>query len=227
MAAWDDLFSAADLEGYRKAGFDTPRPLGSRPGIVVIDMTYAFVDDRYATGWSLTGEPCAAAIRRLLDVARPRGVPVFYTGGSLARNRPERGRWKSSDRDDAPKMTAEAHDIVPIIAPLPTETVLRKRYPSGFFGTDLASLLNFHGVDTLIVTGMVTSGCVRATVVDAFSYNYIVMVPEECVADRGVLPHKVNLFDIQMKYGDVLPLDRVLEYLERVAEPQLAVAGAR
>jgi maleamate amidohydrolase len=225
MAVWDDLFTEADLEGYRKAGWDTPRELGTRPGIVVIDMSYAFVDDRYPTGWGLTGWPCAENIRRLLDVARPRGVPVIYTTGKPVANRAERGRWKSTGvavGEEPP----EKHQIVPPIAPLPHESVLTKRYPSGFFGTELASLLTFHGVDTLIVTGMVTSGCVRATVVDAFSYNYIVVVPEECSADRGVLPHKINLFDIHQKYGDVLPLDDVIAYLERVAEPQAMLAGA-
>ncbi len=225
MAVWDDLFTPEDLEGYRKGGFDAPRPLGERPAIVVVDMTHAFVDDRYPTGWSLTGEPCAAAIRRLLDIARPRGVPVFYTTGQYPANRAERGRWKHSDTSIP--VPPEAHEVWPTVAPLPTETVLPKRYPSGFFGTDLASLLTFHGVDTLIVTGMVTSGCVRATVVDAFSNNYIVVVPEECVADRGVLPHKVNLFDIQMKYGDVLPLEQVLSYVEQVAPVEAAPVGAR
>jgi nicotinamidase-related amidase len=219
MAAWDGLFTREDLAGYYKGGFDAPRPLGERPAIVVVDMTYAFVDDRYPTGWGATGEPCASAIRRLLDVARPRGVPVFYTTGQYPANRAERGRWKHSE--ESPPLPAEAHEVWPTIAPLATETVLRKRYPSGFFGTDLASLLSFNQVDTVIVTGMTTSGCVRATVVDAFSYNYIVVVPEECVADRGELPHKVNLFDIQMKYGDVLPLEDVIAYVERVAQPRM------
>jgi len=221
MAAWDDLFTEADLEGYRKSGWGTPRPLGDRPGIVVVDMSYAFVDDRFPTGWGKTGWPCADAIRRLLDVARPRGVPVYYTTGKPAVNPAERGRWKSP----AVSEPADKHAIVPPIAPLPTESVLTKRYPSGFFGTELASLLTYHRVDTLIVTGMVTSGCIRATVIDGFSYNYIVVVPEECVADRGVLPHKVNLFDIQMKYGDVLPLDDVIAYVERVSTPELTPAG--
>jgi maleamate amidohydrolase len=226
MAAWDDLFTPEDLAGYRKGGFEAPRELGTRPGIVVVDMSYAFVDDRFRTGWGQTGWPCAEAIRRLLDVARPRGVPVIYTTGKPTVNRAERGRWKSAAmiQDDEPP---EKNDIVPVIAPLPHESLLEKRYPSGFFGTELASLLTFHGVDTLIVTGMVTSGCVRATVVDAFSYNYIVVVPEECVADRGVLPHKVNLFDIQQKYGDVLPLDAVTAYLERVGVPAAEPVGAR
>ena len=225
MAAWDDLFTPEDLEGYRKGGFEAPRELGTRPGIVVVDMSYAFVDDRFRTGWGKTGWPCTEAIRRLLEAARPRGVPVIYTTGKPTANRAERGRWKSAGMavaDEPP----EKNDIVPPIAPLPDESVLSKRYPSGFFGTELASLLTYHGVDTLIVTGMVTSGCVRATAVDAFSYNYIVVVPEECVADRGELPHKVNLFDIHQKYGDVMPLDDVIAYLERVAVPKQVPIGA-
>jgi nicotinamidase-related amidase len=225
MAAWDDLFSAEDLEGYRKAGFDAPRELGTRPGIVVVDMSYAFVDDRFRTGWGKTGWPCAEAIARLLAVARPRGVPVCFTTMKPTVNRAERGRWKSAGLTLDQELP-EKNDIVPVIAPLPDESLLTKRYPSGFFGTELASLLTYHGVDTLIVTGMVTSGCVRATVVDAFSHNYIVVVPEECVADRGDLPHKVNLFDIQQKYGDVLPLESVIGYLERVSAPLAVPAGA-
>jgi nicotinamidase-related amidase len=219
MAVWDDLFTADDLAGYTKAGWAEPRALGQRPGIVVVDMSYAFVDDRFPTGWGATGWPCATAIRRLLDVARPLGVPVFYSTGKLAHNPAERGRWKGSSTALGVQ-DPEAHVIVPEIAPRDDESVVTKRYPSAFFGTELASLLTHHQVDTLIVTGMVTSGCVRATVVDAFSYNYIVVVPEECVADRGVLPHKLNLFDIHMKYGDVLPLDSVLDYLRQVAAPQ-------
>ena len=86
--------------------------------------------------------------------------------------------------------------------------------PSAFFGTLLPSLLTYHGVDTVIVTGMTTSGCVRATAVDAFSYNYRVIVPVECVADRSPTAHLANLFDIDMKYGDVVPAAEVREYIE-------------
>ncbi len=225
MAVWDKLFSGDELAGYRKGGFGTPRELGTRPGIVVVDMSYAFVDDRFRTGWGKTGWPCADANRRLLDVARPLGVPVVFTTGKSSHNPAERGRWKSAGLPESAE-PPEKHEIVPVIAPLPTESIVTKRGPSGFFGTELASLLTYHGVDTLIVTGMTTSGCVRATVVDAFSYNYVVVVPEECVADRGELPHKVNLFDIQQKYGDVLALDDVLAYLVRVATPRAALVGA-
>src|SRR5215207_7612953 len=205
MAVWDDLFTAEDLAGYTKGAVEMQRELGTRPGIIVVDMTYAFVDDRFATGWGATGWPCVAAIERLLARARPLGVPIFYSTGKLAHNPAERGRWKGTSTALGPQLP-KAHDIIPQIAPREGDSVVTKRYPSAFFGTELASLLTYHGVDTLIVTGMVTSGCVRATVVDAFSYNYIVVVPEECVADRGELPHKVNLFDIHQKYGDVMPL---------------------
>jgi maleamate amidohydrolase len=225
MAVWDDLFTAEDLAGYTKGAGDTSRPLGTRPGIAVVDMTYAFVDDRFPTGWGATGWPCVAAIRRLLDVARPLGVPIFYSTGKLAHSPAERGRWKGTSTSIGPQLP-EAHEIIPEIAPQEGESVVTKRYPSAFFGTELASLLTYHQVDTLIVTGMVTSGCVRATAIDAFSYNYLVVVPEECAADRAVLPHKLNLFDIHMKYGDVMPLDSVLDYLRQVAAPR-PVAAAR
>jgi len=93
--------------------------------------------------------------------------------------------------------------------------VITKTKPSAFFGTPLASILTYLGIDTIVLGGMVTSGCVRATVIDAFSHNYRVIVPLECVADRSPTSHEVNLFDIDMKYADVLPLAEVLAHLVR------------
>ena len=93
------------------------------------------------------------------------------------------------------------------------EVIIPKLRPSGFFGTSLADMLIYHQVDTVIVTGMTTSGCVRATAVDAFSYNFRVVVPEECSGDRAVVSHKVSLFDMHMKYADVVPLEAVLDRL--------------
>ena len=91
-----------------------------------------------------------------------------------------------------------------------------KGKPSAFFGTQLHSMLTYHNVDTLIITGMVTSGCVRATVDDAFSYDYRVIIPEECVADRAEVPHRVNLFDMEMISADVIELEEVLRHLREV-----------
>ena len=106
------------------------------------------------------------------------------------------------------------HTIYQDLEPEEGDIVLEKSKPSGFFGTDLAAILTYHHIDTLIVTGMVTSGCVRATVVDGFNLNYVCIVPEECTADRGQVSHKVNLFDMHCKYADVMPQSQVHEYIK-------------
>lgn len=107
-----------------------------------------------------------------------------------------------------------AYEIWEGLTPREDEYVFSKSYPSAFFGTTLVSQLVFHGVDTLVVTGAVTSGCVRGTCLDAFNLNYRVIVPEECVCDRGQTSHKVALFEIHMKYGDVVPTEEVLRRIE-------------
>ena len=103
--------------------------------------------------------------------------------------------------------------VVDALAPRPGERVLKKLRPSAFFGTECDLYLRSLGVDTTILTGCTTSGCVRATALDAFSYNYRVIVPQECVTDRSKEPHEANLFDIQMKLGDVVSIAEVLAYL--------------
>jgi nicotinamidase-related amidase len=141
---------------------------------------------------------------------------VIFSKATRARNPAERGRWKVTARELPIMARREAYEIVPELQPLPSETVLVKAAPSAFFGTDLVNLLVFHSIDTVILAGTVTSGCVRATAVDAFSYNFRVVIPEECVCDRGPTSHKVALFDIHMKYGDVRSLADVLAYLRGV-----------
>jgi nicotinamidase-related amidase len=113
--------------------------------------------------------------------------------------------------------STEAYEFWPELSPLADEQVLEKTYPSAFFGTTLTSQLVYHGIDTLVVTGTVTSGCVRGTCLDAFNLNYRVIVPEDCVCDRGAVSHKVALFEIQMKYGDVVKAQDVLGELARLA----------
>lgn len=197
--------------------------LGEKPAVLVIDMTRAFVEDRYPSGWAKTGEPCAQSIRRLLDVARPAGFPVFYTRGEPHLVECERGAWLRGRQLDlnGPTQRPEAHEIVDIIAPQPGEPVITKAKPSGFFGTQLQSMLTYLRVDTVIVTGMVTSGCIRATVNDAFSLNYRVVVPIECSADRSQVSHEVELFDMGSKYADVMPLDELIEDI-RARQPLAA-----
>lgn len=213
MAYIPDLIPAEERARYLKGHMGARAGLGAHPAVLVVDMTRAFVEDRFPLGWSKTGEPCAQAIRRLLDAVRPMGLPVIYTRYGAFATDAEWGRWLSKGtgaEPGSPMRHPEAHEIVDLVQPLSGEVVLTKAKPSAFFGTPLASVLTWHGVDTTIVTGMTTSGCIRATVIDAFSHNYRVVIPLECVADRSEVSHQVNLFDMDMKYADVVPLEELL-----------------
>lgn len=123
----------------------------------------------------------------------------------------ERGRW--SNTSDDTDFDEEMMEFAPVLSPEP-EVIVGKYKPSVFFGTQLESLLNQNGADTLIVTGVTTSGCVRATILGAFSYNYRIIVPAECTADRSKISHETTLFDVEMKYGDVRPLEEVIDHIE-------------
>lgn len=212
-----DGIPAADQAAFRKL-WEGPSEnrwgLGERPAVVVVDMVRAFVEDAYPTGHEATGRPCAAAIARLLDVARPAGFPVFYTVTVAMTHEPEVGAWLQGR--PGPLVFPfnggpDAHEIVPELKPHPTDVVFAKAKPSAFFGTQLVSMLTYQKVDSLIVVGMTTSGCVRATVNDAFAYNYRVAVPIEGVADRSGISHRVELLDMGAKYADVLGVDLLLE----------------
>ncbi len=216
MAIWDDLIPDSDRRMFAKAGMGGSLGFGEKPAVVVVDITYGFTDSRYPLGASEMGTPTTQAIRRLLEAARPKGLPVFFTVPGARVTAAEKGHWKMTPNQPSEAGLPGPNQIVKELGPLAGESVITKFRPSGFFGTDLAGQLTFHRVDTLIVTGMTTSGCVRATVVDAFSYNYRVIVPAECSGDRAVVSHKVSLFDMCMKYADVLPLDSVLSHLDNL-----------
>ncbi len=157
-------------------------------------------------GWN-----AIANIAPLLKLFRERGHPVIYPyvapkmgydSGRLGQKVPE-----------IMNISARGYDFPEEIAPMEGDILVPKKHPSAFFGTPLASYLIDKGVDTLVVTGCSTSGCVRGTVVDGFAFNYRVTVPEECVYDRSEVSHAVNLFDMAYKYGDVLPVKDVMEAL--------------
>ena len=224
---WDDVIPPEEQELYRRGGMGGRIGFGSRPALLVVDMTYGFVDSAYPLGHSPTGWPAAHAIREVLGAARAAGTAVIYTAARQGDTPMERGRWKGGGAAGNPLMREpRANQIVEPIAPRRGEAVLLKTMPSAFFGTDLNALLVYERVDTLIVTGMVTSGCVRATAIDAFSHNYRVAIPEECVADRGATSHKVALFELHMKYADVLPTAEVLAYLAGLPQPVVGDASA-
>jgi maleamate amidohydrolase len=210
-------WGAETEEYYAARGFGTRVGFGARPALLVIDMTRAFCDPSYKVGADLT--PTIEAIAPLLEASRAAGVPVFYTtiayredggdGGVFLKKIPSLRELRLDD--------PATSEFDPRIAPAEGDTVIAKKFPSAFFGTSLASMLVARGVDTLVLTGCSTSGCIRATAIDAVSNGYRVIVPEEAVADRVPGPHYANLFDINAKYGDVLPLAEVLEALGAVA----------
>jgi maleamate amidohydrolase len=233
MAAWDDVLPEMDRLVYEKGGWGKPRPRGERPVILVIDAMYTFTGDfpepildSIDKHWTSCGEfswPGVQSIASLLEVARPRGIPVVYTVMEQRADGFDRARANlgSSVRDAKPPtdlIGSYANEVVDEIAPAPEDIIITKPKPSAFFGTPLPSYLTYLQADTVILTGCVTSGCIRAAAVDASSYNYKVIVPEECVWDRGVLPHKMNLFDIQMKCGDVEPVEVTQDWLRSLPE---------
>jgi nicotinamidase-related amidase len=187
---------------------------GERPAILVVDMTNAFLDPRSPLAGAL--EPQVKEIKRLLDAGRERGVPVIFSAVHYDPELKEAGLW--ARKIPANHVLQRGTEWVEVDARLekrPDEMLLVKKYASCFFGTDLASRLVSRRVDTLIVTGCTTSGCVRATVVDSCSFGFHTIVPQGAVGDRAELPHWANLFDIDMKYGDVVSVDDTLDFLSR------------
>ncbi|MBI4277641.1 MAG: isochorismatase family protein [Armatimonadetes bacterium] len=225
MAIWDDVIPQEEQGIYEQAGWGGRVGFGRRPALIIIDMFAAFVDPAYPFA-SAGARDCARAIRPILDAARAAGAPVFHTKGQRAAWPVQRGRWKTRGVTFPIMQRPEAYEIVPELAPLLEEPVIVKSFPSAFAGTNLLSYLIYHSVDTVIVTGTVTSGCVRDTVLDAFCHNFRVIVPQEAVCDRGMTSHKVTLFDIHMKYGDVIPAAEVLHYLAQVDQGEAKASAA-
>lgn len=218
-----DRARAAAQPAIRKGG-------GQRPAVLLVDLyRWVFGDEPRPVNEALRDWPgsCGLAawdslphIQRLLAEARDLAIPVIHVTGleGVRGWRDERTRSGGGDEDPAmQERRRRRYDIVDELAPIDGEVVLRKTAPSAFWGTPLAGLLVGLGVDTLVVAGESTSGCVRASVVDGKSYRYRMIVPEECVFDRDEAPHAINLFDLDQKYADVIPLDETIEYLRSVA----------
>ena len=227
MAIWDDAITERDKLVLKACGYGRVRGLGKRPALVVIDMNYNWVGDRREPVLESIkrirhscGEEAwdaVSVVHKLMDKARQKRIPVIYTTGigAAANYESKRRPWKNHRHEEDQTHTfSERMEIVKEIAPQPEDIVIHKLKPSGFFGTPLHSILNDYAVDTLLVTGGSTSGCVRATVIDAFSFNYYVAVVEDGTFDRIQLSHKANLLDMNMKYADVMKADDASLYLD-------------
>ncbi|MFB9949208.1 isochorismatase family protein [Rhizobium puerariae] len=206
------MSSAQVNQVYTAAGFGTRLARGRRPAIVVVDFTYGFTDPSYPTASDMTEE--VRATRRLLDAARERHVPVIFTTIAYEKGHLGSLAWLRKATGMAALVAGtRLVEVDDRLARRDDEVLVVKHGASAFFGTDLAAHLAALHVDTVILTGATTSGCVRASAVDAVQSGFDVLVPRECVADRASGPHEANLFDIDQKYGDVIGLDDALGYL--------------
>lgn len=217
--------SDEELAIAKASGFGATQGLGQRPALLVIDVNYRFVGERnksvldsiarWPTSCGERGWSAVPQIQQCLSGFRESGLPIFFTTGDDRANAMSHGRWagKNSRVSGHREDESLGNQIIDEVAPARTETVLRKTKPSGFFGTALMSYLNELNIDSLILTGGTTSGCVRATAVDAFSFNFKVAVVEDAVFDRFTTSHEVGLFDLSLKYADVMSAQQVTNYL--------------
>ena len=227
MAIWDDILTEQDRAIAERSGYGRTGGFGERPVVIVIDVNVNFCGDRpepvleSITRWrnSCGSEAWATAeqIATMLDAARARQIPIVYSTNQDPRpDGFDSGRWadknwrRSEDRESS---RVDGNTIIAPIAPRPEDILIRKTKPSVFFATSLIGYLVDLRADTLICCGATTSGCVRATVVDGFSYNFRMGVVEECTFDRTQSSHKINLFDLQQKYADIVSLESALAYL--------------
>jgi hypothetical protein len=224
LKPWDNVISQDEQRAYRAAGFGKPSGVGRRPALLIIDVQYRTVGTRpmpffeaikeFPTSCGEVAWDALVHIEELLVLFRQKGWPVLYPhvapkikneGGRLAEKIP-----------GIMNIAANGYEFVEQIKPQDGDVLLPKKHPSAFFATALASHLIDLQADTLVVTGCSTSGCVRSSVVDAFSLNFKVAVPHDAVYDRSLTSHAVNLFDMSEKYADVSSTKELISVLQPI-----------
>lgn len=202
-----------ELEIYKKQGMGQSSGFGKTPALVLVDFVVAFADPAHFGGGNIGDAITASA--RLLAFAREQNWPIAHTRVVYA-----------DDGSDANAFTMKVpgllklteasplSQIVPEVAPLAGELIVRKRQASAFFGTELAAWLRWRGVDTLVVTGCTTSGCIRATVLDSVANNFRTVLPVDGTGDRAIGPHEASLFDIGQKYADLSSVDDIIHSIK-------------
>jgi maleamate amidohydrolase len=202
-------------EIYERARLGQSVTLGSRPAVLVVDFSRGFTDPECTLGSDLTRE--VEATSRVLAAAREREIPVIFTTIGFEPNLKDASLWlEKLPALEELIVGSKWVEIDPRLERREDETVVLKKGPSAFFGTNLLSILVSQGVDTVVLCGATTSGCIRASAIDLLQYGYPTLVPRECVGDRAQDPHEANLVDIQAKYADVVSVEEALSYLENV-----------
>lgn len=228
MREWEKIMPDIDRRIYEKAGYGKRQSFGNKPALLVIDMILAFTGtkpvetleaiEEFRTSCGKAAWQAMPGIRKLVHACRERKIPIVYSTSDTnfieaMGNATKRAKERTTTKDIAmefPKM----------IRPQAGEFIVRKARASAFFGTHLITYLVGKGVDSLLVTGCTTSGCVSGTVLDGYSYGFSVFVVEECVFDRSRFSHLVNLYEMNSKYGTVISLDESLAYVKALGTAQ-------
>jgi len=225
---WEEFLTERDKRVFEASGYGARQGFGKRPALLIIDVSYGFTGDvrepildsikRWPNSCGEDAWDAIEVIKTLSTAFRAKKLPVLYTTGVVRPDNWDAGSWawkntRTAEAVPRPTNKIDANAIVAEIAPQPQDVVVLKQKPSGFHGSNLLSYLVLLGCDSLIVTGTTTSGCVRATVIDAFSNNFRVTVVEDGCFDRSQASHAVNLCDMNAKYADVLPSSVVLDFV--------------
>ena len=233
---WEKYLSDRDRSVFEAAGFGQMSGFGDRPVLMIIDVSYAFCGDRREPilesikRWKLScGETAWDALpilEKLIAKAHKKGIPVIYTTGYHRADKWDRGSWswknprgeKNSKSEPQPNSNHDGNDIMQQIAPNNQDIVVWKQKPSAFHEAPTMSYLNLLKADTVILAGTTTSGCVRATAVDAFSNNFHVTVVEDGCFDRSEISHAITLLDLHAKYADVINSAEIIKYFEHLPD---------
>jgi nicotinamidase-related amidase len=225
---WNKFLTERDKKVFAAGGYGARQGFGKRPAILVVDVNYNFCGDRpepileSIKRWrNSCGEEAwegVKAIKRLLTAGRAKGLPVIFTTGIRRADNWDAGGWswknkRTQERTQVRGTNQSGDTIVPDLGPEPSDIVIYKQKPSAFFGTPLMSYITLLGADSLLLVGTTTSGCVRASVLDAFSTNLRVAVVEEGCFDRSQASHAINLCDMHAKYADVVKLEEALAFV--------------
>jgi nicotinamidase-related amidase len=227
---WDKYLTDRDRQIFSASGWEQRIGFGERPALIVVDVNINFVGEEpepildAIKKWPMScgdeGWTAMAVINKLSAAARAKGLPVIFTTFEWRPDGFDFGgwAWKNSRAMEDQRLLVKGNEVSPELAPQPTDIVLIKKKPSAFFGTPLMGYLTDLKVDSLLVTGTTTSGCVRATVIDGFSHNIKCTLVEDGCFDRSEISHAINLFDMNAKAADVRPSEEVLEFIESLPD---------
>ncbi len=224
---WDKFLTERDKAVFSAGGFGARMGFGKRPAILVVDVNYAFCGDkpepilesikRWPTSCGEEAWEGVRVIKRLIEAARAKGLPVIYTTNKKRPDKWDNGSWSWKNTRQNERLRTQTNldpnAVVDEIAPSPRDILIQKQKPSAFYATPLQSYLTLLGCDSLLVAGATTSGCVRASVLDAFSSNYRVAVVEDACFDRSQASHAVSLCDMHAKYADIVESAEVIDFI--------------